>query len=76
MDNGVDLKVYLNEEIYRLKTAVKESFTAKEIEKDQNMFEKMKKVQELLESFQTYNIDKTMLQSILKIQLLVKEVQS
>jgi len=76
MDNGTDLKVYLNEEIYRLKAAVSDSFDTKELQKDQSMSEKMTKVQELLESFRNQNIDKDMLQSILKIQLLVKEVQS
>jgi hypothetical protein len=76
MDNGTDLKVYLNEEIYRLKEAVKKSFSTDELKKDKNMSEKMKNVQDLLESFRGQRIDKSMLQALLKIQLLVKEVQS
>ena len=75
MDNGTDLKVYLNEEIYRLKKAVGNSFNVQELQKDKKMSEKMKKVEELLESFSNMQLDKNMLQTVLKIQLLVKEVE-
>jgi len=76
MDNGIDLKVYLNEEIYRLKKAVESSFSVQELQKDQKMSQKMRKVQELLESFGSRAMDRDMLQSVLKIQLLIKEVEN
>ena len=76
LDNGVDLKMYLNEEIYRLKDAVKKSYDLKELKNDNVMKEKMGKLTALLESFSTKPVDKSMLQSILKVQLVVKEVQS
>jgi len=76
LDNGVDLKMYLNEEIYRLKEVVKKSYGLEELKNDSIMKEKMGKLAALLESFSTKPIDKDMLQSILKVQLVVKEVQS
>lgn len=76
LDNGVDLKMYLNEEISRLKEAVKGSYDLEELHKDTNMKQKMQKVEELLESFSSKPIDKDMLQSILKVQTVVSEVQN
>jgi hypothetical protein len=75
MDNAIDLKVFLNEEIYRLKSVLKQSHSAEELQRDKKMSEKMTKVQDLLESFNAQQINKKMLQSILKIQVLVDEVQ-
>jgi len=68
--------MYLNEEIYRLKEVVKKSYGLEELKNDSIMKEKMGKLAALLESFSTKPIDKDMLQSILKVQLVVKEVQS
>ena len=76
LDNGVDLKVYLNEEIRRLSAAVKNSYDLEELKKDNTMFEKMKKVQNILKSFAVTPIDRDMIEKILKIQLVVKEVQN
>ena len=76
LDNGVDLKLYINEEISRLKNVIKESFDLEELKKDNKMLGKMKKVQELLESCNKKPLDREMIQNILKVQLVAKEVQS
>ena len=73
-DNGLHLKVYLNEEISRLKGSVTQALEAKEISEDSLMVEKTKKVLSLLEGFKDKDIDAGMLKQILKIQSLVREV--
>jgi len=76
LDNGVDLKMYLNEELGRLKDAVKGSYDLEELQKDTSMKDKMKKVEKLLESFSAKPVDKEMLQSLLKVQTVVAEVEN
>jgi len=76
LDNGTDLKLYLNEEIYRLKETIQTSFELEELKKDSKMLEKMKKVQAMLESCSEKPINREMIQNILKIQLVAKEVQN
>ena len=76
LDNGVDLKLYINEELSRLKGVIKESFNLQELGKDSKMLDKMKKVQALLESCSNKPLDREMIQNILKIQLVAKEVQN
>ena len=76
LDNGVDLKMYLNEEISRLKDVIRESYELEELQKDTQMKQKMEKVESLLESFSSRPIDKNMLQSILKVQTMAAEVQN
>ena len=76
MDNGVDLKVFLNEEIGSLKKVIKESYHLDELKNDKSMMDKMKSVLDLLEGASKKPIDKELLQKLLKIQALAKEVQS
>tara|TARA_R100000008_G_scaffold85680_1_gene76287 strand:+ start:1784 stop:2623 length:840 start_codon:yes stop_codon:yes gene_type:complete len=75
LDNGVELKVHMNEEIGRLKTMIKESLQLDEIKQDKDMLEKTNSVYTLLENFKNANIDGTMLIKVLKIQQLVKEIK-
>jgi hypothetical protein len=75
-DNGLHLKVYLNEEISRLKTSVARALETKDISEDSLMVEKTKKVLSLLEGFKDKDIDARMLKQILKIQRLVREVEA
>ncbi len=74
VDNSMDLKVFLEEEIGRLKLAVKDSLQLDEIKKDEEMLENANKVLSLLEGFSQQNIDEEMLKNVLKIQNLVHEV--
>jgi len=75
-DNGTELRVFLNEEITRLKGKVKKSLRLGEIKKDDNMFQKATKVLEILDTTNKRNVDAPFIQDILKIQNLVKEIES
>ncbi len=73
-DNGVQLKVYLNEEIGRLKTEMSAALTAKELQEDPEMMVKAKQVYSLLENTRTAEPNKDFVENIAKIQGLVKEL--
>ena len=76
VDNGLELKVYLNEELGRLKEEVEKSKEMEEIQEDENMRNNASKVLELLESFSQEQYDETQIRKVLKIQELVREVKS
>jgi len=73
--NSIDFKIYLNEEIQRLKTNLTEALEIDEIKADQNMVAKTKQTVEFLDKFkEVKEISHDMLQKILKIQQFVSEV--
>ena len=73
-DNGISLNVYLNEEIGRLKEAVKESMAMKDIASDTNMLSNATKVLSILENFKNEPLTEAGVKKILKIQELAREV--
>lgn len=73
-DDGIELKVFLNEEIPRLKAVLEGAFRTKEIKSDNEMLKNAKKVYSILENSHKRDIDKILVQDILKIQNLVKEI--
>jgi hypothetical protein len=75
-DNGLELKIYLNEEISRLKTELKESLSLKEISSDSSMVAKTNIILETLNSYKSKQPDKNMVEKIVKIQGLVSEIKS
>ena len=75
LDNGVELKIHLNEEIGRLKNIVQSSLQLDEIKQDKEMLEKTTGVYSLLEGFKNIKVDGSMLIKVLKIQQLAKEIQ-
>jgi len=75
-DNGIQLKLFLNEELGRLKRLVRESLNQKEIEADPEMIEKTKKVLNIIEEFKNKPFNKEMLTQVLKMQTLTKEILS
>jgi len=75
-DNGLGLKTYLNEEIGRLKKIIQESLEMEDIKTDPAMLQSTKKVVDTMEGYKNRAIDEDMIQQILKIQKLVKEIQS
>jgi hypothetical protein len=76
INEGVDLKIYLNEEIERLKGLLTESLKIEEIKSDEKMFEKTKQTINYLNTFrEVKDISQDMLQKVLKIQQFVHEVQ-
>ena len=75
-NNGIEFKTYLNEEIGRLKKELKNSFLSEEFLKDEKMLKNAKKVVETLNSYQHKKPDQMMVEEIIKIQGLVKEIKA
>ena len=73
-DNSVEFKVYLNEELHRLKEEVKKMAEAKDIKGDAEMQRKVELVSERMEFFKSQPIDDNMIQQVLKIQALTREI--
>jgi len=73
-DNSLEFKVYLNEELHRLKEEVKKMSGAKDINGDEDMQRKVALISEKMESFKNQPIDDKMIQQILKIQALAREI--
>jgi hypothetical protein len=75
VDNSLELKMYLNEEIGRLKEKLRESKNHEDISSDESMVEKTGQVLELLEDYKNIEADQSMLLTILKVQQLVGEIE-
>ena len=75
-DNGLQLKTYLNEEIARLKTELNKSMLIEEFVADKEMLQKAKDVIGVLESYKQQRPQKEMVQQVIKIQGLVKEIKA
>tara|TARA_Y100000593_G_scaffold94239_1_gene192355 strand:+ start:2547 stop:3368 length:822 start_codon:yes stop_codon:yes gene_type:complete len=73
-DNGLELKVYLNEEIARLREIVEESLNMDEVKNDSSMVEKTKNILKTLDGFKGQFISEGVLKKVLKIQDLAKEI--
>ena len=76
LDSGADFKIYLNEEIGRLKEVVNSSLELQEIKEDSNMSGLTKKVLELIEDFKSLPINENTIKQVLRIQNLAQEIQS
>ena len=76
VDNGIELKMFLNEEISRLKDSIKESLSLEDIKQDTEMVSKTKKILETLDNFRKDRIDKNLIMKVLKIQNLAKEIEN
>ena len=70
-DDGLELRVYLNEELSRLKTLVQE---AKEVSEELMVAQKLEGVAEYLEEFRKREFTDHDLNKVLKTQELVKEL--
>ena len=75
-DGGAEFNSHLNEEIGRLKNKVKRALGMPTVKENTLVKEKVKDVLDLMESFKERPIDKDMLQQVLKIQQLVKELNN
>ena len=75
-DDKLGLKVYLNEEIGRLKEVINNSLGMEEVRKDSNMLESTKKVLARIEEYKNQEIDDSMIEQVLKIQRLAEEIQT
>lgn len=75
-DNGMSFKLYLNEEVGRLKEIVKKSLKLDEIKNDDEMQQKTEDVIVKLENYKAIQIDDDIISEILKIQELAEEIKS
>jgi len=73
-DNGAEFKLYLNEEIGRLRTIIESSLTIEEVKSDSHMTASTNKVLSIIEEFKQKPFDQDMLADILNIQNLTKEI--
>lgn len=73
-DNSLPLKIYLNEEIERLKNKLSEAKNISYIKEDKEMLQKTEKVITKLNSFAKETINENVLKTILKTQSLVEEI--
>ena len=74
VDNALGLKVFLNEELARLKKALKNAQQAPEIQADDAMVQKTAAIAERLQSYAAKGITEELLTTVLKTQQLVKEI--
>jgi hypothetical protein len=73
-DNALELKIFLNEEIARLKQKLVEAKETDDIKNDEDMLSKTGQVIEKLNSFAKEDITENVLLTVLKTQSLVKEI--
>ena len=73
-DSDTDIKIYLNEELSRLHSALKDALSSEEIRSDKVMTESTNSVIKMIEEFKTQPIDKIFVEKVLKIQNLVHEI--
>jgi len=74
-DNGLELKVYIDQEIGRLKENIKECASNAIIQESDTLKKKLLQVSEILNNFATQSPDEEMLKKVISIQSLVKEIQ-
>ena len=75
-DNGIKFKIFLNEELGRLKDEVEQILSLDEVKEDPTIMQKTQEVLSVLGSFSDRNIDATAIKDILHIQSLVREAKS
>lgn len=75
-DSDTDIKIYLNEELGRLHSALNDALKTDEIKSDDNMSESTTSVIEMIEDFKNHPVDKTLVEKVLKIQNLVHEISA
>lgn len=75
-DNSIDLKIFLNEEIPRLQEAIERSKTLPALQHDAQMFASTEHVLQLIDSLKKREINQEYVHEVLKLQTLVKEIES
>ena len=73
-DNGLELKVYLNEEIESMKKALSEASNSGELQSDPDFTSRLGDVNNILNSLKENRIDDKMIRKVIKIQELVEEL--
>ena len=75
-DDGIELKIFLNEELYRLRSILNDSLKAEALGNNKILRENTTKVLGVLNSYRETEVDDKMIQQVLKIQSLVGELNS
>jgi len=75
-DNAIELKIFLNEELGRLKMELTKAIESEEISSDKTMLGKAKQVIVMLEGLKKTKLTSPTLKKILQVQDLVREVNS
>jgi len=75
-NDKIELSIYLNEEIGRLKEVIQSSLELDEVKSDSRMVDSTNSILNLMEGFKKTPIDKDIIKQVLKIQNLAKEIQS
>jgi len=75
-DNGVDVNIYLNEELGGLHNILSDALVSDEIKTDTTMVESTKRVISMIDGFRETPVDKSLIEDVLKIQNLVSEIQA
>ena len=73
MDNGVDFKIYLAEQLKNIKREIENSLKLEEVKSDGEMVKNTKQALSLVENFDVSSVDKKELVKVLKLQKLVEE---
>ena len=73
VDNSVEFKTFLNEEISRLKTELSKATLRKDISSDEEMTTKANEILLKLESFNRTTINEKVLLTVLRVQSLIRE---
>ena len=76
VDNSLELKMFLNEEISRLKNELQKSKDNEHISSDEQMTSKTIDIIEKLESYKNAEADQNMMLTILRVQQLVGEINN
>tara|TARA_Y100000114_G_scaffold132437_1_gene131191 strand:+ start:615 stop:1454 length:840 start_codon:yes stop_codon:yes gene_type:complete len=76
VDNGIELKVYLNEEIGRLKEGLIKAKNIKEISSDEKLKEKIEEVYNILDNTKNNEIDTETVEIVLNTQQLLEELEN
>lgn len=75
-DSGLEFKLFLNEELGRIKEELQKATNKKDIASDSMMIEKTNTIIKMVEAYSTRNIDQAMIKEVLKIQSLLSEINS
>ena len=73
-DNSLELKMFLNEEIGRLKEKLTTAKNSDEINSDSSMSDKTQQILDRLDGYSQETISENVIMTVLKTQQLVKEI--
>ena len=72
--NGLELKIYVNEEVGRIKKSLSEFTKTTEYLENSQIKNKFDSVYKMVESLKDENLDAKTIEKVLKLQLLVSEI--